>query len=58
MRWGRSGITEQLKAVHRVEMMFGEIQQDTGLGDRELPKLAAAAGVFRALAKIVAASPP
>jgi hypothetical protein len=49
---------EQLKAVHRVEIMFGEIQQDTGLRDRELPKLAAAAGVFQALSKIVAASPP
>jgi hypothetical protein len=49
---------KQLKAVHSVEMMFPEIQNDSHLRDTELPKLTATAGVFRALSQIVAASTP
>ena len=46
---------QQLRQAHEVEMMFGEIKNDAGLRDTELPKLTAAAGVFRASSLIVAA---
>ena len=46
---------QQLREAHEVEGMFHEIKHDARLRDTELPKLTAAAGVFRALAQVVAA---
>src|SRR5262245_10327142 len=46
---------QQLRQAHAVEGMFPEIKHDARLRETELPKLTAAAGVFRALSQIVAA---